>query len=133
LRLQPIQATQGSVKEEIGPHDTRFAYFVEEVILFGSYLRREERVTDIDLGISFAAGFYFLFSRLLPARIQQRPVQLAVSFLGVDELPKVRIGTEPATEDPFRNFKDRGSGLGLFKRTVVFRRNSVIHATRLIE
>jgi predicted nucleotidyltransferase len=30
-----------------------FAYFVEEVVLFGSFFRREERVTDIDLCISY--------------------------------------------------------------------------------
>lgn len=33
--------------------NTRFAYFVQEVILFGSFLHREERVTDIDLCISY--------------------------------------------------------------------------------
>lgn len=33
--------------------NSRFAYFVEEAILFGSFLRREKRVTDIDLCISY--------------------------------------------------------------------------------
>lgn len=33
--------------------NTRFGYFVEEVILFGSFLRREAEVTDIDLCVSY--------------------------------------------------------------------------------
>lgn len=33
--------------------NTKLAYFVERIVLFGSYLRRADHVTDIDLCISY--------------------------------------------------------------------------------
>jgi predicted nucleotidyltransferase len=54
--------------------DTRCAYFVEEVILFGSYLRREERVTDIDLCISYCRKTQAKLNQTIQRMMRERHV-----------------------------------------------------------
>ena len=76
--------------------NTGFAYFVAEVILFGSYLRREERVSDIDLCIDYCRKTHALYKRKLRRFMRQDHVDAAQAYrLSVREIDEFLTGKNP--------------------------------------
>jgi predicted nucleotidyltransferase len=77
-------------------HNTGFAYFVEKVLLFGSYLRREERVTDIDVCISYCLKTHALYRRKLRRLIRERHVDAEQGYrMTVREIDDFITGKHP--------------------------------------
>jgi len=71
-----------------------FAYFVEQVIVFGSYLRREERVTDIDLCISYCRKTRAMVERKIRRFMREKHVDKNEGYrLSVREIDEFLIGT----------------------------------------
>jgi len=76
--------------------DTRFAYFVEEVILFGSYLRRDERVTDIDICISYCRKTQAKLNRTIRRMMRDRHVDADEGYkLSVREIDDFLTARHP--------------------------------------
>lgn len=76
--------------------NTGFAYFVSEVILFGSYLRREERVTDIDLCINYCRKTHALYKRKLRRFMREKHVDAEEAYrLSVREIDDFLTGKNP--------------------------------------
>jgi hypothetical protein len=85
--------------------NTQFAYFVEEVILFGSFLRREEQVTDIDLCVKYY--------RKTQAKLNQKILRLMRDHcVGADEayeLSLEEIGDFLTAKHPRFHISDGGT------------------------
>jgi predicted nucleotidyltransferase len=60
--------------------NTRFAYFVEEVIVFGSFLRREERVTDIDYCVSYCQKTKAMVNRKIRGIMRRHDVNVETAY-----------------------------------------------------
>jgi predicted nucleotidyltransferase len=59
---------------------TRFAYFVEEVVLFGSFLERQERVTDIDLCVSYCRKTLAMVTQKIERIMREHRVDAAKAY-----------------------------------------------------